>query len=164
MVGKTFYPRDFQDYVIYQGAPKVANTSVAAVMVTGTTIFTVTGGPIFIEELISLCVTANDATASTLQWSADGTVGAATTFTGASASLASAVAGTMAICNLTALSTAPDLVVTGVGLASVKARGIIVPAGIITTTIAVGSTTGTWNHYMRWRPMGGPEVTVTPAF
>ncbi len=112
MVNKTFYPRDFQDNAVYQGASKNAFTSVAAVMVTGTTIFTVTGGPIFIQELVSLCVTANDATASTLQWSADGTVGAATTFTGATASLASAVAGTMAICNLTALSTAPDLVVT----------------------------------------------------
>jgi hypothetical protein len=164
MVGKTFYPRDFQDSVVYQGAPKVANTSVAAVMVTATTIFTVTGGPIFIEELISLCVTANDATASTLQWSADGTVGAATTFTGASASLASFAAGGMVVCNFTAIGTAPDLITAGVGLASVKTRGIIVPAGIITTTIGVGSTTGTWNHFMRWRPMGGPEVTVTPAF
>lgn len=164
MVGKTFYPRDFQDNVIYQGANKVTNTSVAAVMVTGTTIFTIAGGPIFVEELLSLCVTPNDATASTLQWSADGTVGAATTFTAATASLASAIAGTMAICNFTALSTAPDLVVTGVGLASIKTRGIILPAGIITTTIGTGSTTGTWNHFMRWRPMGGPEVTVTPAF
>lgn len=163
MVGKTFYPMDFQGSVVFQGAAKVASTSVAAVMVTGTTIFTVTGGPIFIDELVSLCLTANDATASTLQWSADGTVGAATTFTGASASLASFAAGGMVVCNFTALSTAPDLITAGVGLASIKTRGIIVPAGIITTTIAVGSTTGTFNHFMRWRPMG-PDVTVTPAF
>lgn len=163
MVGKIFYPRDAQDNVIFQGAAKVANTSIAAVMVTGTTIFTIVGGPIFIDELVSLCLTANDATASTLQWSADGTVGAATTFTGASASLASAIAGTMAVCNFTALSTAPDLITAGVGLASVKTRGVIVPAGIVTTTIGVGSTTGTWNHFMRYRPMG-PDITVTPAF
>lgn len=164
MAAKTFYARDFQDSVVYQGAARQANTSVAAVMVTGTTIFTVTGGPIFIDELISLCLTANDATASTLQWSADGTVGAATTFTAATASLASFAAGGMAVCNFTALATAPDLITAGVGLASIKTRGIIVPAGIITTTIAVGSTTGTWNHFMRWRPLGGPEITVTPAF
>jgi hypothetical protein len=164
MVGKVFYPMDAQTNSIYNGASKTSNTSVAAVMVTGTTIFTVAGGPIFIDELISLCLTPNDATASTLQWSADGTVGAATTFTGASASLASAIAGTMAVCNFTALSTAPDLIVAGVGLASVKTRGIIVPAGIITTTIAVGSTTGTWNHFRRWRPMANLETTVTPAF
>lgn len=163
MVGKIFYPRDSQDNVVFQGASKVARTTVAAVMVTGTTIFTVTGGPIFIDELVSLSETLCDATASTLQWSADGTVGAAVTFTGASASLANFAAGGMAVCNFTAVTTAPDLITAGVGLASVKTRGIIVPAGIITTTIAVGSTTGTWNHFMRWRPMG-PDVTVTPAF
>jgi len=129
-------------------------------MVTGTTIFTVAGGPIHLFALVSECVTANDATASTLQWSADGTVGAATTFTGASASLANAAAGTFAVCNFTALTTAPDLVTTGVGLGPVLARGIIVPAGIITTTIAVGSTTGTWKHHMRYRPLGR-GVTVS---
>jgi hypothetical protein len=164
MVGKTFYPRDFQDNAVYMGAAKTANTSVAAVMVTGTTIFTVAGGPIFIDELVSLCLTANDATASTLKWIADGTVGAATDITGASASLASFAAGGMVVCNFTALSTAPDLITAGVGLASVKTRGVIVPAGIIATTIAVGSTTGTWNHFMRWRPMANLETTVTPAF
>jgi hypothetical protein len=164
MVGKVFYPRDAQDNAVYQAAAKTSFTSVAAVMVTGTTIFTIANGPIFIDELISLCITPNDATASTLQWSADGTVGAATTFTGATASLASAIAGTMAVCNFTAVTTAPDLITAGVGLGSVKTRGIIVPAGIITTTIGVGSTTGTWNHFMRWRPLGGTEVTVTPAF
>lgn len=139
------------------GAKVVATNP--AVLVSGTTIFTVTGGPIFISELISECITANSATASTLQWSGDGTLGAATTFTGASASLASAVAGTFLICNFTALTTAPAIVVPGVGLASVKTNGIIVPAGIITTTIAVGSTTGTWAHYLRYSPMK-PGVVV----
>lgn len=139
------------------------STTTAAVMVTGTTIFTITGGPIFISELISLCVTTCDGTASTLQWSADGTVGAATTFTGASASLAAFAAGGMVVCNFTATSTAPDLITAGVGLASVKTRGIIVPAGILTTTIGVGSTTGTFNHYMAFTPLG-PNTVVTAAF
>lgn len=142
---------------------KSVATATAATMVTATTIFTVAGGPIKILELISLCVTANDATASTLQWSADGTVGAATVFTGATASLASAIAGTMAVCNFTATSTAPDLITAGVGLAAVVTRGIIVPAGIITTTIGVGSTTGTWKHYLRYRPLA-TGITVTAAF
>jgi hypothetical protein len=142
---------------------KFSVTRTPAVMVTGTTVFVVGGAPVFIEELLSLCITANDATASTLQWSADGTVGAATTFTAASASLASFAAGGMVVCNLTALATAPDLVTTGVGLASVKTRGVIVPEGIITTTIGVGSTTGTFRHYMRWRPLG-PGAFVNPAF
>lgn len=136
-------------------------TSAAAVMVNGTTIFTVAGGPIKVLELVSYCVTANDTTASTLQWSADPTgAAAATTFSGASASLASAAAGTTVVLNMTALSTAPDLVVTGVSLAAVAARGIIIPAGIITTTIAVGSTTGTWRHHLRYQPLAR-GVTVT---
>jgi hypothetical protein len=132
----------------------------AATLVNGTTAFTIAGGPILITELISVCVTANDTTASTLRWSADGTDGAATTFTGASASLASAAAGDMLICNFTAASTAPDIVTAGVGLASVKTRGIIVPAGIITTTIAIGSTTGTWTHNLRYKPLAR-GVTVS---
>lgn len=190
MVGKTFYPQDYLlgansadnpadtsavtanadgsllerlEFLQQQAAGRTAQTTAAAVMVTGTTIFTVAGGPILITELLSLCITANDATASTLQWSADGTVGAATTFTGATASLASAIAGTMAVCNFTATTTAPDLITAGVGLASVKTRGIIVPAGIITTTIGVGSTTGTWKHFMRYSPLG-LAITVTAAF
>lgn len=156
-----FEPRDQPSR--YDASQKFAATRTPAVMVTATTIFTVAGGPIHIEELISLCLAANDGTASTLQWSADGTVGAATVFTAASASLASFAAGGMVVCNFTALNTAPDLITAGVGLASVKTRGIIVPAGIITTTIAVGSTTGTWQHFIRYKPMGS-GVTVTAAF
>jgi hypothetical protein len=147
-----------QEQVQTDFAPKVA-VSNAAVMVSGTTIFTISGGPIHITELISECITANDTTASTLRWSADGTLGSATTFTGATATLASAAPGTFVICDFTALTTAPAIVVPGVGLASVKTNGIIVPAGIITTTIAVGSTTGTWRHYMRYNPMK-PGVRV----
>jgi hypothetical protein len=138
-----------------------AVTSATAVMVNGTTIFTVAGGPIKIEELVSYCVTANDTTASTLQWSADPTGGAAaTTFSAASASLASAAAGTTVVLNMTALNTAPDIVVTGVSLGGVVTRGIIIPAGIITTVIGVGSTTGTWRHHLRYRPLAR-GVTVT---
>jgi hypothetical protein len=49
----------------------------AALLVTGTTVFTVTGGPIHIFNLLSICMVGSDSTAATLQWSADGTVGAA---------------------------------------------------------------------------------------
>lgn len=136
-----------------RGNPAAVNTSTSAVMVNGTTTFNVFGGPIVLEELFSLAITANDATASTLQWSADGDVGAATTFTGATATLASAIAGTIVATDLTALTTAPAINTAGVGLASVKTRGIIIPAGIITTVIGVGSTTGRWQHFMRYRPM-----------
>lgn len=136
----------------------------AALLVTGTTVFTIAGGPIHIFSLLSICMVGSDSTAATLQWSADGTVGAATVFTAASASRANQAAGDMIICNFTALSTAPDLVTAGVGLGPVLTRGVIVPAGIITSTIGSGpTTTGTYKHYLRYRPLA-TGVTVTAAF
>lgn len=139
------------------------SVSTAQLLVTGTTIFTVVGSPIFLVELVSLCMVGSDSTAATLQWSADGTVGAATVFTAASASRANQAAGDMIVCNFTALSTAPDLVTAGVGLASVKTRGVIVPAGIITTTVGSGpTTTATYIHYLRFKPLGtGCSVTAS---
>ena len=123
----------------------------AAVLVNGTTIFTVVGGPILIEQIVAVCVTANDATASTVQFSADGTDGAATTISGASASLASAAAGTVVATVPGTLATAPVLYTNGIGIAGTV--NIIVPAGVITTVVGVGSTTGTWKLSMRYRPL-----------
>jgi hypothetical protein len=144
-------------------AEKSIATSTPAVMVNGTDIFTITGGPIVILELLSVCVTANNGTASTLQWQADGTDGPATTLTGASASLASAAAGTIVATQFTATTTAPVLYTAGVGISrpTSTAHGMVVPAGIIETVIGTGSTTGTWRHYMRYRPMArGIVVTA----
>lgn len=130
----------------------------AAVMTNGTTIFSITGGPILIVQIGCVCITANDATASTLQYSADGTDGAATTITGASATLASAAAGTIVAAVPGTLATAPAIYANGVGIAGTV--NIIVPAGIITTVVGVGSTTGTWRQFMRYMPLA-PGVTVT---
>ena len=123
----------------------------ASTMVSGTTVFTVSGGPIQIISIGAICVTANGATASTLQYSADGTDGSAATITGASASLANAAAGTIVVSVPGTLATAPALYANGVGIAGTV--NIIVPAGIITTTIGVGSTTGTWKHFIRYMPL-----------
>ena len=123
----------------------------AAVMVDGTDIFTVSGGPILIYQLGAVCVTANNATASTLQYRADGTDGAATTITGASATLASAAAGTIVAAVPGTLATAPAIYTAGVGIAGTVP--IIVPAGIIEIVIGVGSTTGTWRHFLRYAPL-----------
>ena len=144
-----------------QQEKSVVNTT--AVLVNTTTIFTIAGGPIEILSLVARCVTGNDGTASTLQWSADPTDGAAATFSGVSASLANAAAGAMAILQGTALTTAPIVNATGVGLSMSGATptlGIIVGAGIITTTIAAGSTTGTWQHHMRYRPLSRGVTVV----
>lgn len=131
--------------------------TVAAVMVNATTIFTISGGPIQIIELLSVCVTANDATASTLQWQSTPTVGTATTITGATATLASATAGTSVLIQPTALSTAPVIVTAangGLHLGLVAQNHIIVKDGTLKTVIGVGSTTGTWKHYLRYKPLG----------
>lgn len=130
--------------------------TVPAVIVNGQVLFTVVGGPILIEEIVSICVTANDATASTLQYSSTPTVGSAKTISAASASLASATAGTTVRLNPTSLATAPDIVTAangGVSLGAAVANRIMVKDGTITAVVGVGSTTGTWKHCIRYQPL-----------
>ena len=131
--------------------------SATAVMVNGATVFTITGGAIQILELLSVCVTANDGTLSTMQWQSVPTVGTATTITGATASLASATAGTTVALVPTALSTAPAIVAAAAGGvqlgAPLTASHIIIKEGTLKLVIGVGSTTGTWYHCLRYSPM-----------
>jgi len=135
-----------------------AISKAAAVMVNGDTIFTVAGGPIEILALQSVCITANDGTASTLQYTHDPTDGAATTISGASASLANAAAGASVTLQGTALSTAPTVTANGACLGAT--RGIVVQPGTIALVVGVGSTTGTWKHHMAYRPLS-PDAVVT---
>ncbi len=126
--------------------------SATAVMTNGDTLFTVTGGPIQVVALVSVCMTANDATASTLQYKATPTTGSATTVSNASASLASAAAGASVSLAGTALATAALLSAGGPNLMA-NPGTIFCPAGTIVAVIGVGSTTGTWKHYLRYMPM-----------
>lgn len=123
----------------------------AAVMVNGDTLFTATGD-VQIISLISECITGNGATASTIQYSITPTVGTATTISGASASLANAPAGALVVLDGTTLATVPIYASTGVSL-STTARGVIFFSGTITIVVGVGSTTGTWRHYIRYKPL-----------
>ena len=133
-------------------------TTAAAVIANGTaTIFTIAGGPIEIHNIISVCVTANDATATTLKYTADPTDGAATDLCAASASLASLVAGN--IINITG-TLANAAVITTAGTAIAQAGRIVAPAGVIQTITAVGATTGTWTHHLRYKPLA-KGVTVS---
>ena len=135
----------------------------AAVMVNAQTVFTVAGGPIEIIDLLSECIAANDVTASTLQWQSNPTVGSATTISGASASLASVAAGATIRLAPTALSTAPVVALAaagGVQLGTNVANMITLQPGTLKMVIGVGSTTGTWKHFLRYRPLGA-NVTVT---
>lgn len=131
----------------------------AATIVNGQTLFTVAGGPIQVLGLVSICETANDGTASTLQYSATPTVGVAQTISAASASLANQAAGGSVTLAGTALSTAALLNANGPNLIA-NPGTIMVPAGTITAVVGVGSTTGTWAHYLRYKPLA-VGVTVS---
>ena len=135
---------------LYDQAEKSISTT-AAVIASGTaTIFTVAGGPIEVLNIISVCVTANDATATTLKYTANPTDGSATDLCAASASLANAAAGT--IVNITG-TVANAGVVTANGTAISQAGRLVVPAGVIQAITAVGATTGTWTHHLRYKPL-----------
>jgi lysylphosphatidylglycerol synthetase-like protein (DUF2156 family) len=149
---------------IYDAQEKMAET-VPAVMVNGNTALTIAGGPILLMDLVSFCVTANDTTASTLQWQIVPTGGGSTvTFTGASTSLALAATGAGAFVRLapTALTTALVITIntTAVALGTNLNNHILLPAGAIKMVIGVGSTTGTWKHYLRYQPLGS-GITVS---
>lgn len=126
--------------------------SATAVMVNGDTLFTVAGGPIRILALASICISSNDATASTLQYSVTPTVGSAQTISGASASLANAAAGASVTLAGTALATAALYNANGPNLMA-NPGTILAPAGTIKAVIGTGSTTGTWKHYLRYEPL-----------
>jgi hypothetical protein len=126
----------------------------AKVMVTDDTLFTFTGS-VQIVSLVSECVTANNATASTLLWKF--TTAAAspltTSLSAASTTLANTVSGyAVVLVSASALGESPGQGASGV-LLNTASRGVRVPAGALKITIAVGSTTGTWRHYIRYEPL-----------
>lgn len=141
------------------GDSEATVTTAAGVMVNGATLFTIAGGPIVIQDLVSICVTANDTTASTLQYSVTPTVGTAQTISAASASLASAAAGASVTLAGTALATAALLNANGPNLIA-NPGTIMAPVGAIKIVVGVGSTTGTWKHYLRYKPLTS-GVTIT---
>lgn len=147
----------FQNSLALMGTARCATTT-PKVIVNADTLFTVSNGPVAILHIGSLCITANNATASTLQYQADGTDGAATTISGASASLANAAAGTVVAAVPGTLATAPAVYANGVGIGGTVP--IIVPAGVIKAVVGVGSTTGTWKHYITYIPLT-PNATVS---
>lgn len=134
--------------------------SATAVMVNGDTIFTVAGGPIEIVGLWSECVTANDGTASTLQYSVTHATLGDVTISGASGSLASVAAGSHVTLQSTALNTAALLSTEGATIHATGPSRILMQPGAIKVVIGTGSTTGTWKHYLRYKPMA---VGVTVA-
>jgi hypothetical protein len=150
--GGNFVKTDYQDY-----GEKFA-VSATKVMVNGDTLFTVTGGPILVTGLVSVCITSNGATASTLQYRSVPTVGTAQTISNASGSLANAAAGATVTLLGTALTTAANLSANGANLG--MTAPMVVPAGTLAAVIGTGSTTGTWKHYLRWQPLASGVTVV----
>jgi len=136
----------------------VVSESATKVMVNADTLFTAVGD-VEILGLYSKCITANNGTASTLQYAITATGLSQVTISAASASLANAAAGTIVALDGTALSTAPSVTADGVNLAQVS-RGILFPAGVLKAVIGVGSTTGTWKHYILYRPRSAGAYVV----
>ncbi len=144
--------------LITQGAA----VSATAALGNGTVLFTIAGGSIKIISLMSICITAQGASATTLQYSSSPTVGSATTISGATTTLSGVAAGTTVCIAPTALSTAPVISLAaagGVQLGTNVANQIIVNAGTITSVVA-SPTTGTWQHILNYIPLA-PGVTVS---
>lgn len=138
-------------------------TTAALVMVNAATVFTIANGAIVIVDLLSECITANDATASTLQWQSVPTVGSAATISGATTTLASIAAGATIRAASGVLATAPTIALAaagGVQAGQGTTTGITVQPGTLKLVIAIGSTTGTWKHSLRYKPLN-PSVIVT---
>lgn len=154
---------------VFTGVDGIAGVTVtgAAILANGTTVFTIAGGFIRITDLISENVVDSDAAAATIQWTADGTLGSATTITGASASTASVAPGGIVNCDFTTLATAPVIAANGVALqgpTTSTGGSVIIPAGVLKLVIGgADTTTTTWRHIMRWIPLAS-NVTVTAAF
>lgn len=143
--------------ILTTASDHLATTS-AAIVSDGLVIFKVMGD-VQIYALSSECYTSNDATASRFRYGITSKSGVSDTFSGQTASLANAVAGTVIALDNTTLSSAPTVSTTGIAL-GIDSRGIRVPSGEIKITVSGGSTTGTWRHYIRYEPLeNGAYIT-----
>lgn len=141
---------------------KGAVSSQVGVLSTGTTIFTIAGGPIELVYIMSMCTTGADATAATLLYTTIPTGLSAVPISLASGSIANAPVN--ATITYAGTGSAAACVYNAGGTAllasTVAASAVIIPPGVINITIGSGpTTTGTWKHFIRYRVMG-PGVTV----
>jgi hypothetical protein len=123
----------------------------AKVVTNGDILFTIVGD-IQIISLVSECFTTGTPAASTFQYQAVPTTGAAATFTGATGSLATAVAGSSVIV-ADGQTTVPSFNVSGANNNNTYPIGIFCPSGTINIVVGTGPTTGTWKHYLRYYPL-----------
>ncbi len=140
----------------------VIATKAAATITNGQVLFTIANGPIYALGILGVCKTANDATASTVQFSLTPVTGATTTISGVSGALTSYAIGSMLEHSFTTLATAPANIsaVTATAASRPTSTLAILAPGSITAVVGVGSTTGTWEWYLRYIPINS-QVTVS---
>src|SRR5574340_333223 len=127
-------------------------TKDAATITNGQVLFTISGGPILFKQIIGICKTDNDATASTVRFVHTPTVGSATNMSAASASLASSVAG--ATISFAAQAVANSPAIGAAGYQNVNDANVgLVTEGTISVTVGVGPTTGTWRWILGCEPL-----------
>jgi len=129
----------------------VARTPIARVLTNGETCFTVYGD-IQIISLVSECISTGTPAATTVQWQANPTVGAAATFTGASGSLVTAVAGS-SLSVISGQAVAPSLIVSGANNTAANPLAVWCQSGTIKSVVGTGPSTGTWAHYLAYIPL-----------
>ncbi len=132
----------------------------------GTTVFTVTGGPIKILALLIEITTVIGATACTMQWASVDAVSSTTqTISLASADTQSKAAGIQITLDPVSLATAP--VISAAGGSSMQnpaannaqLGGIIVMPGTV-GLITNGSPTGNIKYHLLYEPMGQHSQVV----
>ncbi|MFA6213558.1 MAG: hypothetical protein WC714_29240 [Candidatus Obscuribacterales bacterium] len=153
-------PEDDVGNVIQPGDQAVS--SAVQTMVSGTIMFTVSGGPIDIIGLRSTLVTDNSSLAATMQYQFNPSVGSAQAISGASAALTSILAGTTVDLVPTALTTAPLVTLAGSGGLAVQSvlNKVRVPPGTLTAVFATSSVTGTFQHHMRYAKLAPGAAVV----
>lgn len=154
----TSLPRDDLGNFIQPG-DRSAQSSVMA-MVSGTIIFTVSGGPIDILALRSTLVTDNSSLAATFQYKFIPDVGSGQAISGASAALTSMLAGTSIDMVPSSLTAAPVITLAGSGgiMPIIPGSRIRVPTGTLTAQFATSSVTGTFKNTMRYAPLSPDSV------
>jgi hypothetical protein len=125
----------------------------AKVMVNGDVMFTTTGD-VLIYAMASECYTANDTTATLIQYNVtNNNTATSQTISAATTTLASKTVGTSILLQLGSVANAP-VITTASGVGAFPWGAIRVPGGsTINLIVSVGSTTGTWKHYIRYEPM-----------
>lgn len=143
---------------------KSVATTVAAGLILGTTaLFTITGGPIIVKAMYAICTLANGAGGSTMQFAVNATAGGAITLSGASSTLANAVAGTV-VWPVGVFATAATVLAPPAAIATAAlGTQFQVPPGTLQAIIGTAAMTGSWQFVLSYTPLQ-PGIVVAASF